>query len=271
MFRNDDGELGRGGRAGPARVDALEARVLTHVAAGDAFSLVVDEGGLVYSAGRNDRGQLGRGSALVTQTSQGASDGDADGDGPAPVAGPKLVRGLRGHFVVAVAAGARHALALTEGGAVYAWGDNKDGQLGNGTYVNAAAPIVVAGLAGKPVVGIAAGGAHSVAITATNALYVFGANGSGQLGLGDTTPRLRPTLNRFFANKAAAVGLVAAGDFHTVAVLAGGRAFGWGSSRWGQLGLGEPRDAVLAPVALQDLADLGPVVSLACGRRHTGP
>lgn len=68
--------------------------------------------------------------------------------------------------VSAVAAGARHALALKEG-SIVAWGDNSAGQT-----------TIPSGLVN--VVGIAAGGDHSVALMADGSVVAWGKNGAGQ-------------------------------------------------------------------------------------------
>ena len=47
-------------------------------------------------------------------------------------------------------------------------------------------------LTGVPVVQVACGDMFSLALTATGSIYAFGRNDAGQLGLGDTTDRLKP-------------------------------------------------------------------------------
>ena len=92
--------------------------------------------------------------------------------------------------IVAVAAGDSHSLALTGAGAVWAWGANTNGQLGDGTTTAHATPAAVPGL--PPIVGIAAGGSHSLAVAADGTLWAWGGNNQGQLGDGTTTQRLVP-------------------------------------------------------------------------------
>ena len=89
--------------------------------------------------------------------------------------------------VRSIAAGGFHSLALTASGLIYAFGRNTDGQLGSavgaGSEKANATPIAVS-LPGAdgPAVGLAAGAAHSLAITASGELYSFGSNLDGQLG-----------------------------------------------------------------------------------------
>ena len=64
--------------------------------------------------------------------------------------------------IVDVAGGRNHAIALTAGGNVYAWGSNQYGQLGNGTWQNSSTPVLVSSL--TDVVGIFAGRDHNLAV-----------------------------------------------------------------------------------------------------------
>ncbi|MGW2612952.1 RCC1 domain-containing protein [Streptomyces mirabilis] len=113
---NNFGQLGNG-RTGddstiPVPVQGITSA--TQVAAGCDFSLALQDGA-VWAWGRGSQGQRGQGDADL------ATD-----------AVPQPVTGLT-EKVVQVAAGCHHALARTESGKVYAWGDNLYGQLGNGT------------------------------------------------------------------------------------------------------------------------------------------
>jgi hypothetical protein len=89
---------------------------------------------------------------------------------------------------VAVGAGQAHSLAVTASGAVYAWGLNAQGQLGDGTTTPRLTPVLLAGLAG--ITSVAGGSGHSVALDGTDAVWTWGLNTNGQLGDGTTTPEL---------------------------------------------------------------------------------
>ena len=97
-------------------------------------------------------------------------------------AGSKSVPGK-----VRVAGGLYHSLALTSSGAVFAWGWNIVGQLGNGSTNGSDVPVKVRLPGGTKVTGIAAGFAHSVAVTSTGAVFAWGKNYNGDLGNGSTT------------------------------------------------------------------------------------
>jgi len=86
----------------------------------------------------------------------------------------------------------------TGGGLLFACGDNGflgEGQLGVGDTENfKLVPTLVTGLQGKQVVHVAAGRYYTLSITADGSLFSWGANGSGQSGVGDTESRRVPTL-----------------------------------------------------------------------------
>lgn len=94
----------------------------------------------------------------------------------------------------------RHTLALDENGDVWAWGFNVFGQLGQNNTTNYNVPQRISRslyFGNQAVVAIWAFGNRtgwSAAVTANNNLYVWGYNVNGQLGVGDTTNRLVPTL-----------------------------------------------------------------------------
>jgi alpha-tubulin suppressor-like RCC1 family protein len=66
---------------------------------------------------------------------------------------------------------------------VYAWGQNSAGQLGLGDRRDRHAPAVVDALWALPVVQLAAGDAHSAALTSNGHAFIWGSNHFGQLGL----------------------------------------------------------------------------------------
>jgi hypothetical protein len=87
-----------------------------------------------------------------------------------------------------VAAGGKHACAVTSAGAVRCWGRNNVGQVGDGSVVDAHSPQQVSGITGTAV-DVAAGGTHSCAVTQQGTVQCWGDNTFGQLGTGDTVNR----------------------------------------------------------------------------------
>lgn len=93
-------------------------------------------------------------------------------------------------------------------------GSDKHGQLGLGEGGNVLKPTLVAFLSDKFVVGVAAHGHFSIALTRDGRLYSFGENTFGQLGLGSTENQERPQLISALMDRKAVA--VACGLFHTL-------------------------------------------------------
>ena len=185
------------------------------VATGYDHSLALARDGSVWAWGRNGSGQIGDGSTTDRFL-------------------PVQVTGLDGILVTEVAVGKSHSLALDQNGAVWAWGYNGEGQLGDGTQLQRLAPVRVKGL--DPVQHIAAGVAslHSLALTREGRIWSWGSNAFGQLGLGEAddqphpTPQTIPGLTQ--------VTSLAGSEKFTLAVRRDGTVWAWGDNDYGQLG-----------------------------------
>jgi alpha-tubulin suppressor-like RCC1 family protein len=167
------GQLGDGttrSSTTPVETQSPAGEVFVEITGGYVHSLALTRGGDVYAWGLNSDGRLGNGGTTGSTV---------------PV---KVVDVAN---VTSIAAGTHHSLAVTDTGEVYGWGSSTYGQLGNGTTDSSARPVVIEGLAGKNVVGLAAGQAHSLAVTSDNRVYAWGANWYGQLG--DNTTDDSPT------------------------------------------------------------------------------
>jgi len=123
-------------------------------------------------------------------------------------------------------------LALTGDGAVWAWGDNGQGQLGNDTTTDSVTPIQVHDLTN--VIAIATGSNHSLALTGDGAVWAWGDNGQGQLGNGTTTDSVTPAQVLDLTNVIA----IAAGSYHSLALTGDGAVWAWGNNPYGVLGHG---------------------------------
>jgi alpha-tubulin suppressor-like RCC1 family protein len=93
---------------------------------------------------------------------------------------------------VEISAGSEHSCGLTQTGAVYCWGNNAGGELGDGTTTQRLVPTLVSG--SIAFVAISTGSFTSCGLTQTGAAYCWGNNNSGEVGDGTTTQRLVPTL-----------------------------------------------------------------------------
>jgi alpha-tubulin suppressor-like RCC1 family protein len=85
-------------------------------------------------------------------------------------------------------------LVRRQDGTVASWGYNSDGQRGDGTAAAASDTIGAVTLpSGRRATAVAAGGSHALVLLDNGAVYAWGANASGQLGLGDQVTRTTPT------------------------------------------------------------------------------
>ncbi|MFW6058237.1 MAG: RCC1 domain-containing protein, partial [Persicimonas sp.] len=144
-----------------------------------------------------------------------------------------------------VAVGRRHTCAVLEGGEVRCWGWNNKGQLGLGhtddigddETPEAAEPVELSGAARQ----VAAGALHSCALLDQGKVQCWGDNKFGQLGLGhdkegvgaESKPASAGTV--YLGAPATAI---AAGSYHSCALLEDGQVRCWGYNDHGQLGYG---------------------------------
>lgn len=148
----------------------------------------------------------------------------------------------------------------------WAWGDNRFGQLGDGTSRSSEVPVRVSPLTGLTrAVAIAAGGSHSLALAPDGSVWAWGGNDQGQLGSatvgGSETPLRVAGLGRALA--------VAAGSAHSLALGEDGTVWAWGANREGQLGDGSLRDTAHPVQVGGGAGPLAGVVAIAAGGRHS--
>ncbi|OJW05461.1 MAG: hypothetical protein BGO39_15875 [Chloroflexi bacterium 54-19] len=179
-YYNELGNGDGGEKSSPSPVDVSGlpgGLTFSAISAGDRFSLALASNNNVYSWGQNGSGQLGNGTTNVSKT-------------PGAVSNPVGV-----HFV-AIAAGAKHALAKGSDGKLYSWGDNSHGELGNGNTTNRPSPAAVPAPTGASgsfnYTDFSAGNLFSLALGNDGKLYAWGFNAYGQLGNGNTTDSSRP-------------------------------------------------------------------------------
>jgi alpha-tubulin suppressor-like RCC1 family protein len=184
---------------------------------------------------------------------------------------------LGGAAVKQIAVGDKHICALLNVGRVRCWGYNSDGQLG---YGNTEAlgdnpgempPGNVS--VGALVTQIAAGGAHTCALTSDGNVRCWGANHRGQLGYGhsrnigdDELPSSAGDVN-----VGGPVAQLAAGGTHTCALLTNGTVRCWGWGDYGQLGYGNTNEIGNneTPASAGNVNVGGTVASISAGDRHS--
>lgn len=98
---------------------------------------------------------------------------------------PTVIAGLWYAGIVAIDAGDNHSLALSADGRLWTWGLGSSGALGHDTIESQHTPQQVQALQNSPIVSVAAGGNHTVALSAKRRVYTWGNNTYGQLGVGN--------------------------------------------------------------------------------------
>ena len=138
---------------------------------------------------------------------------------------PVMVDGLTN--VKSISAGSSHSCAALDNGSAMCWGNNSNGQLGDGSRI--LAPLntwMVSGLTN--VKSISAGTSHSCVALDNGSAMCWGNNGNGRLGDGTT-------LSTCVVNGLTNVKSISAGQKHTCTALDNGSAMCWGiivGSNW---------------------------------------
>ena len=125
-----------------------------------------------------------------------------------------------------------HTVALKSNGLVWTWGNNADGQLGDGTTDDSV--IAIRNINLNHVTAVNAGHYFSLALTANGIVYAWGENDYGQLGNGSNVNGFNPVQVTGLTN----IIKVNGGGNHAIALKNDGTVWAWGSNRYGQLGDG---------------------------------
>jgi alpha-tubulin suppressor-like RCC1 family protein len=174
-----DGTSGAGtDKATPVQVKGPEGaeslNEIIAIAAGGDHTVTLRNDGTVWAFGWNGDGELGDGTITKKTT-------------PVQVLSPDGLGHLTG--ISSINAGFYFSMALSDDGYVWMWGDNRNGQLGDGTSgtgSNKLIPVQVKGLNGigflNEITTLAAGYYHTVIIKSDGRLWSWGWNVYGQLG-----------------------------------------------------------------------------------------
>ena len=205
----------------PRAVAGLSGVRVISVAVGGGHTLALSEEGAVYSFGSGAYGQLGHGDQADQHT-------------------PRRIESLGDTRISAVAVGGGHSLALGGAGELYSFGRGGHGQLGHGDTTHQLTPRRIEALRGTPISAVAAGGAHTLAVSGAGDVYSFGEGGRGQLGHGDRMDQHTP--RRIEALHGVRACGVAAGGYVSLVVSAAGRVYSFGHGVYGALGHGDQAD-----------------------------
>ena len=143
-----------------------------------------------------------------------------------------------------VDAGGWFNAALRKDGTVWAWGDNRAAQLGDGTTVRRPFPVQVQGPEGlgvlDGVVRISCGSSFAMALADDGTVWAWGSNQYGQLGQGTTVGSGAPVQVKGPGGEGVLdeVVMISAGMNHAMALRRDGTVWAWGDNQYGRLGDG---------------------------------
>ncbi|HMN07617.1 MAG TPA: Ig-like domain-containing protein [Gemmatimonadaceae bacterium] len=170
-----------------------------------------------------------------------------------------------GVTLTSLSAGGTSACGMGSDAQVYCWGNDQQGQLGDGLGGGSFGGLRRATVNSVRFKSVTVGGAHACAISTTDTAYCWGADASGQLGdarrINSTTPiPLAVGFETFKWSR------LSAGESHTCGVSTSGSAYCWGENSSGQLGNG-----AVAPIADTPQSVAGGVTftEISAGGRHT--
>jgi len=216
------GQLGDGSTSNsspiPVAVTVNPGTSFTDIAAGSNFTCAIDQSGVARCWGAGTHGQLGTSDTQPRLV-------------PTPVSMPA------GKTFIAIGAGNLHACALTTDGAIYCWGYNYHGRIGDGTEESRYVPVPVS--SGIVFAKLIVGAQHSCGVTTTKGLYCWGENNFGQVADGVGTSVLSPLYVGTPSDRG--VNAVALGYYHTCIALDGAglpNLYCKGQNSQGQLGIG---------------------------------
>ncbi len=173
------------------------------------------------------------------------------------------IHGLR---IAQISAGQSHTIAMAEGGFVFTWGGNENGQLGDNTFTGRKFPVQVKDMTfgSEELIAtqVAAGNDYSIAIVG-GAIYSWGLNDHGQLGDGSTETKPFPDKvdHAFRAVK------ISAGDTFVLVLDEDGKVYSWGDNSRKQLGISTSTYYVTRPVKIEHL-ESETIVEISAGKTH---
>lgn len=240
---------------------AVSVPAASAIGVGESHAFVTTTAGAVYGWGGNFFGQVGNGATADL------------------VGSPTIISGITG-TVKDFAGSVKHTLALTQDGAVWAWGNNCKGQLGDNSTADRLSPVRVQFPAGTVITAIDAANdndapcaAFSMALDNGGNVWVWGTNTHWQLAQPNSTDAspgpdeaLVPTKVAGLANATA----IAAG-WRFAAAVSNGSVYTWGDGSQGALGdntCGVDHHA-FAPVQVSGLANVTKISATRFGYQFT--
>lgn len=185
---------------------------ISFLSCGGAHVIALTSGGRVLTWGRGTSGQLGHGEMVNSLQ-------------------PKPLESLGGFVITHASAGWNHSGFVSENGCLFTCGDGSFGQLGHGDYDSRCSPEKVSCLNAIPVLQIACGMRHSLALIKDDVGYRvhgFGSGKRGQLGISKDKVRLINTPQATLGLEDVTIVSIHADGDHSAALSDNGRLYTWG-------------------------------------------
>ena len=241
-------------------VDLGSDRTTKAIAAGYAHTCAILDNAYVKCWGANASGQLGLGHT------------NNRGDNSSEMGGNLTTVDLgSGRTAKAISTGDSHTCAILDNSLVKCWGDNTHGQLGQGNNNNLGDGSNEMGGnlnsvnlgSGRTAISITTGTGYTCALLDDDSVKCWGRGHAGQLGHGKTTSVDSPPNSSIKLGTGRSAKAIAAGDFHTCAILDNSSIKCWGLNDSGQLGLGDTSNR---GDGSNEMADYLPVIDLSSGK-----
>ena len=294
---NSNGQLGDGSRAPslePEKASTPLGRKAVEISAGSYHTCSIFDDGSVRCWGSNEFGQLGDGTTIERTTpvsvdlgggsALGISSGESHtcavlndnsvkcwglnsngqlGDGTTTDRSSPTLTDMGGEEVLLVSAGSYHTCAIMSDRSVMCWGDNWNGQIGDGTNADKTTPVEISIPSNSSAFSLDAGALHTCLGVNDGSLFCWGYNAYGQLGNGGNGNSNSPVGVPLSAEQF--LSSVQVGLFHSCALFDSGGVACWGDNSNGQLGDGsQSGSTVPAIVSLSENA-----TSVSAGQRHS--
>ncbi|PFH38145.1 regulator of chromosome condensation (RCC1) repeat-containing protein [Besnoitia besnoiti] len=202
---------------------ASQPVTVTCCAAGAKHSLACTSDGTLWTWGYGGNGRLGLGHNRGSLS-------------------PAVVEYISDRDVVFVSAGDSHSACIDRRGVLYTWGNGGFGRLGHGDEGEIPVPRKVEGFGGLPVLQVACGTFHTLALTHKGTVFAWGAGLPLGLGEGEDGGGGIVTAPRHLNDIEPAVLSVAAGPYHSAAVTVAGDLLVWGVGGSSRLGHGDQQN-----------------------------
>ena len=210
----------------PRMLTYLKDFVVTEIAAGALHSVAVTSEGACFAWGNNECGQLGLGPDL-----------------PKIISSPAHIKAI--NHIKSSACGYQHSIFLTFTGQILTCGQGDGGVLGHSSIQSCSYPKTILNVSKINFSSITSGAYHSLAVTSSGHLFVWGRGEGGQLGL-DPEDLSKSSDDIYIDSPCRVLGALsehrlvqsACGEAHSLALTSSGKVFAWGWGSNGQLGNG---------------------------------